>query len=395
MRKRETMRLKHHVAVAGAIVSSISIFGLSTASASSASSASLPSTITIGVNFPLTGPFAAPAGIPELDGLKLALQDINRSHLLGKTKLKIDVIDSQSSTPQAVVVTSELINNPAIVAMIGPLASVDAVATVPLAARANMPDVLIQSSAAGLLNQSKYIFRVTPPQDTLSTQSLTAKYLKSHGAKSVDMLVETSTADINTMGTKIFPQLFKSSGITVKHVLAITATQADFTAQVEQVVADNPSAVGVMDTAAPNATIISELRAHGYNGKLFATQSIGGPTVLGGVSQQAQGLVFAEPIDLTAKNSKNVTFDREFKAAYPSITISTDAIDGYNAMYLLAKALTLTKSISRPAIQAAIQKAMKTPLNAAGGTIRFTNRDAVGTSSLLQWNNGALAPITP
>ncbi len=78
-------------------------------------------TIKIGVMTPLTGP-AAEAGKLQQNGIRIALDDVNRKGVLGR-KLEIVTEDDQTTTPGAVQAYARLASRADIPAVIGPIRS--------------------------------------------------------------------------------------------------------------------------------------------------------------------------------------------------------------------------------------------------------------------------------
>src|SRR5690348_17117255 len=87
-----------------------------------AGSASAADPIKIGVVNMLTGPFAE-GGSFQVNGLQLALEDINKSGGILGRPVELRTEDNQSTNPGTVLAFSKLFTDPAIKAIVGPIAS--------------------------------------------------------------------------------------------------------------------------------------------------------------------------------------------------------------------------------------------------------------------------------
>ncbi len=112
--------------------------------------------ISIGVVLAQTGDYAAPYGLPMLDGFNLASEHINNSGMLGDTKLKLIVKDDQSTS--AVAAVNELIAQD-VAAITGFAISTQLAEVIPIAQKNEVVLFSSLSSAPGVSALGDFIFR--------------------------------------------------------------------------------------------------------------------------------------------------------------------------------------------------------------------------------------------
>src|SRR5689334_9931769 len=120
-------------------------------------------TIKIGVNEPLTGPFAA-SGTYVVNGAKIAADEINsKGGLLGK-KVELIIEDNKSNSTEAAAVAEKLITRDKVPAIMGAWGSSLTLAVMPKLMEYKVP-MVVETSSSGKITTTgnTYIFRISPP----------------------------------------------------------------------------------------------------------------------------------------------------------------------------------------------------------------------------------------
>jgi len=120
-------------------------------------------TIKIGVNEPLTGPFAA-SGTYVVNGAKIAADEINaKGGVLGK-KIELIIEDNKSNPTEAAAVAEKLITADKVPVMMGAWGSSLTLAVMPKLMEYKVP-MVVETSSSGKITTSgnPYIFRISPP----------------------------------------------------------------------------------------------------------------------------------------------------------------------------------------------------------------------------------------
>lgn len=120
-------------------------------------------TIKIGVNEPLTGPFAA-SGTYVVNGAKIAADEINsKGGILGK-KIELVIEDNKSNPTEAAAVAEKLITADKVPVIMGAWGSSLTLAVMPKLMEYKVP-MVVETSSSGKITTTgnPYIFRISPP----------------------------------------------------------------------------------------------------------------------------------------------------------------------------------------------------------------------------------------
>ena len=125
-------------------------------------------TLKIGVVNEITGP-QAEGGLFTVNGLKLAVDEINKGGgVLGK-RLELRIEDNASTNPGTVLAFSRLVSEGGLAGIIGPIRSTQIQAIAPTIAKAGIP-TMIGGSEPGLTHMNnRWVFRARP-NDTYSSR---------------------------------------------------------------------------------------------------------------------------------------------------------------------------------------------------------------------------------
>src|SRR5512133_263140 len=167
-------------------------------------------TIKIGVNEPLTGPFAA-SGTYVVNGAKIAADEINaKGGVLGK-KIELVIEDNKSNPTEAAAVAEKLITSDKTPVMMGAWGSSLTLAVMPKLMDYKVP-MLVETSSSGKITTSgnPYIFRISPPSAVEAVAF--AKIVDKLHIKKADFLVINNDWGLGT--AQDFSKMFKEHGIT-------------------------------------------------------------------------------------------------------------------------------------------------------------------------------------
>ena len=137
----------------------------------------------IGVISIITGPGAG-YGEAITNGFKLARDELN-----AKGEVKIDLImeDSSGKQEQALAAAQKLINSQQVVAILGPTLSTEMKVVGPEANASGVPIMGTSTTAAGITQIGKYVFRNSLPE-SLAIPASVKKAVAKYNIKSVAML---------------------------------------------------------------------------------------------------------------------------------------------------------------------------------------------------------------
>lgn len=294
-----------------------------------------PSVVRIGAALSLTGS-AKLFGLDQRTGIKLAQDEINASHLLGRTRLEVVVEDDGSSREQGSAAFQKFIENSQVVAIMGPTLSDTALSVDPLAQQAAVPVLAISNAAGGITQIGNFIFR-----DCLSESQLTPQIIKMVRArlKIHNAALLYSDTDSNRSGSHGFKKALQDLGIHIASELVFTTDQTDFSPQLDEIAASKPDAVFVTAPAHLAAPILIQAHEHGLgNVPIIGSNAFNSDTVLRSAGDAAEGLIVGSAWSATNTTAHNQQFIQSYRARYGGDPDQL-AAQAYAGVYILASAI--------------------------------------------------------
>jgi branched-chain amino acid transport system substrate-binding protein len=317
--------------------------------------------VRIGAALSLTGP-AKLFGSAQRSGIKLAQDEINASHLLGKTRLEVIVEDDGSDREQAAAAFGRFIENSHVLAIMGPTLSDTALSVDPLAQQAGVPVLAISNAAGGITQIGNFIFR-----DCLSESQLTPQIIKmvrSH-LKVQNAALLYSDTDPNRSGSRGFRKALQDLGVHIVSEQDFQTEQTDFSPQLEEIAASRPDALFVTAPAHSAAPILIQARQHGLsNVPIIGSNAFNSDTVLRSAGDAAEGLIVGSAWTTANPAARNQQFIQTYRARY-GVDPDQLAAQAYSGVYILASAISDAGTASDPrAVRDALERVHKldTPL---------------------------------
>ncbi|MGH3252013.1 MAG: ABC transporter substrate-binding protein [Trebonia sp.] len=311
--------------------------------------------ITLGEMGPLTGP-RADIGAAMVQGAKLALGVINAHGGVLGHQVNLDPQDDASDPADAVPAVDKEITVDHVAAIVGPIIQTAPV-VLPLAAKANIPDLMYGGGAAFDNETSPYFFRLSP-SDTEQADAMMA-YAHSKGWNTVALAIGNTTGD-----TSLVPGLVaqaKKLGMTIQRTVTIAVGSTSFRSEITNLFAGHPQAiVGQFDI--PSAGVLfGELKSEG----LLAT-----PWVVSNLwfakefFTSVGASVASGPIYIANPGTENGGFS-EFLSVLKQKTGQTQPANGqtflYDATNIWALGAQEAGTYSYPALEQGILKAANGP----------------------------------
>jgi branched-chain amino acid transport system substrate-binding protein len=361
--------------------------GTTTTTAASSSKSTLPASISLTAVQDLSGTAGVP-GQEAQKGMKVAMEEINSTGFLGTSKIDIKFQDSASTpTTGASLFTQAVSGDTPLI--FGSVSSGTAVAEAPVAQRGKLPTIFTQAGSPGIVDAGEYIYRATPVQS--SYIDITGQYMQKKGYKKVAMLVATDIPTLTGL-QKSFTDMSTKYGYTVVATEQTTSKATDLSAQLSKIAGQKPDAVVILALAGQNPTVITQLRAAGFTGAIIGQQGMGGG-VLKPLGAAANGIVWATDFNAQQTSAGAQKFAKLFQASQGS-TANNFAAEGYDAVWLAARAIKAAGSVSRDAVLAGLVKVSNEGFEGALGTIKFKDRDEVASGVLVTMKDGVEIPVT-
>jgi len=211
--------------------------------------------------------------------------------------------------------------------------------------------------------------------------------LKKLNVATTEVLYAQDNPTITTLVHTLTDQVFPKYGIkpTLK---AYVGTDSDLSAGITQGIAANVDGIACLFVGAQGTTCLSQARNAGFKGQLWGQAGFDGGTAVK-AGAVAEGLVFtaAWAPEFTYPESKK--FLQLYQAKFPGKTPSAFQAEGYDGMWLLARAIKAGNGTSRAAIHAGLLKVLGQGMSGALGPMTW-DKDRVlhAGGAIIQVKNG-------
>ena len=309
------------------------------------------STIKIGYFGPLTGG-TAQAGQAALNGVQIAVNELNEAGgVLGK-QLEIVSYDDKSSPEEAVKAATKLVQVDKVNAIVGSLHSANVQAAAPVIEEAKTICVAGGTSPTWLEQGYTYLFR-SISNSSVSAKQL-AKYADSQNLRKIALF--TSNSEYGTSGAEEFQEACKDYDIEFVASETMTDGDRDFTGQFAKINASAPDAVFVWCLGDDLGAVTKQLRQSGFNGPILGSESCTLPEILenagdaaNGVAFASQYIVYSDPND--AENELMKQFLERYIEEFGEPPASDNAFRAYDGVMMIAEAMEAAQADSGEALR--------------------------------------------
>jgi branched-chain amino acid transport system substrate-binding protein len=305
--------------------------------------------IKIGVINMLTGPFAE-GGSFQVNGLQLALDDINKAGGILGRPVELRTEDNQSTNPGTVLAFSKLFTDPAIKAIVGPIASTQIQAASPAIAKAGVPTMIGGTDPSLTRVNNKWVFRARP-NDLYSS-----KVIADFGVNTLKLkkwAIVHATDAFGQGGAKALTEALQALGVTPVLDQGYASNSQDFAPIVLAVKKSGAEVLGTyMTVPADQAIFAKQLRQLGVN-----IQWVGSPTTVAVTTRNLAGEALYGSYSVVDFNADANDAARDFTKRYRErygIYPDNFASWAYDALHILALAMNNAKSTDPEAIRKAI-----------------------------------------
>jgi branched-chain amino acid transport system substrate-binding protein len=233
--------------------------------------------IKIGLMAESTGPNAE-AGVYQINGAKMALDEINKAGGVMGRQLELRIEDNQSSNPGSVLAVSKLTSSGDMTALIGSVRSTQIQAVAPTVLKIGLPMVIGGTDYGLTHSNNPWIFRARP------NDGYSAKVIADYGVNTLKMkkwAIVHATDAFGNGGKNNLTAALKELGVTPVTVQGFTSNSHDFT---PIVLAIKQSGADVVSTYITNSTDVGifakQLRQLGVNIAWVGSPSVSTDTAM-------------------------------------------------------------------------------------------------------------------
>jgi branched-chain amino acid transport system substrate-binding protein len=343
--------------------------------------------LKIGMVAPVTGA-QAEAGSYEIQGAKLAVEEINKAGGLLGRPIELVIEDDQTTNPGVVLAFSKLAGDKDIPAFIGPLFSTQVHAMAPDIQRTGRP-VMIGGTDPQLTHMGNpWLFRCRP-NDIYSARVIADYGVNTLGKKK--WAIVHSTEAFGTNGMKNLVEVLKRTGVEPVLIQGYTINSQDFTPVALAVKQSGADVIGTYMIVGPDQAIFArQLRQLGVN-----IAWIGSPTTVATTVLKLAGPALYGSYAVSDFAADSSPAAKEFAAKYEATYKSAPDFRGawtYDAVHVLALAIDNAKSLEPQKIREAILSVKG--YVGAEGTYNFDqNGDGLHGYNIVKNDNGQIAFI--
>jgi branched-chain amino acid transport system substrate-binding protein len=334
--------------------------------------------IKIGIVQAQTGALADSFGIPSSEGAILAMEQINAKGGIGGRKLEAVLRDDRTSIQPTVIAFQELVQDPALLAIIGPTTSGAGMAVRQIINDNTLPELSIAYGTALTLSNFKYYYRVGPSLET-GNQSLLNAIQKHRGNGQKLATLALSDAG-GTDGAKDAATRAAGYGMTVVASENYKYGDTDFTTQLTRIKAAGATALLSLTQGIATNAMIRAVKQLGMQDLMIV-----GPNGLADAQSQAlagdliNGVVFWDYACLDDADNKALPeLKKDYEARFKKPP-SNGVINGYDMMRMVGASLQALASENKPLTREALnEKLTHLKFAGIGSKYDFTS----------EWHNG-------
>ena len=341
--------------------------------------------ITIGAVLPVTGRLASAFGVPISTGFELALEEIKKSPLGGRS-IKFIIEDDQSTVDGAVESYKKLIQQDGVPVILGPATSSQSAAVFPIAQENGVVGFSATSAARGLSAIGDFIFRAALTTDVLIPSGIETTAAK-FGYKTAATMYDESDV-FSTDSDEAVREAFAANGVEVLITETFQGGDTDFTAQLTRIRDANPDIIFISSLSPEKPGILTQGRQLGIpNSVPFVIRTLTIADVQA-AGEAAEGAITFVGWASTADTPGNSAFVQKYSAKY-GVEPSNYAARAYAGLHILAEAIANAQSTDSIAIRDAL--ANITDFDTVFGKFSFNEvGDAVYDPKILIVMNGQL-----
>jgi len=348
---------------------------------------SSPTEYRVGVVLSLTGR-GATYGQRALNGMELAVDELNATEPFKNRPIRLLVEDSQSSAPQALSAFRKLIDMHQLAVAVGFVLSDEVLTCAPVA---NERHVVLLSTAAGsdkITDAGDYVFR-NRESAGLQAEAIARACVERFGLREVAVLHSNAANGISYRDS--FRDALQRLGGTVPLAVGYNEGKTDYRAEIEHLRAKSPRAVYLAGLDHELGLILKQAKEVGFDAQFFSSAGAISQKLLEIAGSAAEGLVCGSaPFNVESDDPRVQAFAQAFRSRFRE---SPDfiAANSYDAVRILAE-IFLAGNLDSPGIKAGLYATNGFP--GVGGRTTFdSDGEVTKPIEVVAVRNGRFVPL--
>jgi len=354
---------------------------LASAVLSFAGSAMAADPIRIGVTGPYTGGSSS-MGVSMRDGVKLAVDEINKSGGVIGRQLQIVERDDEAKNERGVQIAQELINKEKVTATVGFINTGVALASQRFYQEAKIPVINNVATGSAITHQfddqaANYIFR-NAAHDSIQAPMIVEEAVTRRGFKKVAILADST--NYGQLGRQDLEAALSAKNIKAVAIEKFNIKDVDMTAQLLKAKEAGAEAVLTYGIGPELAQIANGMTKLGWKVPIIGSWTLSMANYIDNAGPGGEGArmpqTFVQEPTTPKRQAFIINYLKSFSPKNARIDSPVSAAQGYDSIYLLAAAIKQANSTDGPKIKAALED-LKTPVEGVVTTYNkpFTAKD--------------------
>ena len=316
--------------------------------------------IKIGVSGPFTGGSAS-MGVSMRDGVKLAVEEINKAGgVLGRPLVTVER-DDEAKNEVGVQVTQELINKEHVAAAVGFINTGVALAATRFYEEAEIPVFDNVATGSAVTKQflppdyeQNYVFR-NAANDTIQSAMIVDQAIdKQHFTKPA---ILADSTNYGQLGRQDLEAALAKKNIKPVAEEKFNIGDVDMTAQLLKAKSAGADSILTYGIGPELAQIANGMAKLGWKVPIVGSWTLSMSTFIDNAGPNGDGAIMPETFIQAGTTPKRKTFVEAYQKAYgiDRIPSQVSAAQGYDSVYLLAAAITQAGSTDGPKVRAALE----------------------------------------
>jgi len=341
--------------------------------------------IKVGEFGSLTGDNAS-FGISQNNGIQMAVEEINAmGGVLGK-KIELIVEDNQTKQGETTTIVRKLVSQDHVVALLGEVASSKTLEAAPIAQEAKIPLLATAATNPRVTKTGDYVFRVCFTDDFQAV--VIARFVLEKLKKKKIAFLTDVKQDYSVGLTNIAQDYLTRNGATVVKEQSYSSGDKDFRAQLTDLKSVTPDVIVITGYYSEASLIAKQARQFGIKATFVGGDGWDGSSLIPVGGKAVEGAYFSDHFSVEDKSPAVQDFVAKYKAKYKNVLPDAYAALGYDALKLLADAITRAGGTDSTKLKNAIAQTKDFP-GVSGKITIGPDRNAQKSAVIITIKDGA------
>ena len=322
--------------------------------------------IKIGVIGPFTGGSSS-MGVSMRDGVKLAVEEINKSGGVLGRQIQIVERDDEARNERGVQIAQEMVNKEKVAAAVGYINTGVALASQRFFQEAKIPVMNNVATGSAITHQfddqpENYIFR-NSAHDSIQAPMIVEEAITRRGFKKVAILADST--NYGQLGREDLEKALSLKGIKPVAVEKFNIKDVDMTAQLLKAKEAGAEAVLTYGIGPELAQIANGMTKLGWKVPIVGSWTLSMANYIDNAGPGGEGArmpqTFIQEPTTPKRQSFIISYLKTFNPKNARMDSPVSAAQGYDSIYLLAAAITQAGNTEGPKIKAALED-LKAPV---------------------------------